>query len=69
MSLHINRFVERLQGFEARGQRDFTMSLKEAKDLHADITRLLSDLVELKTATKQQPVDEVITVNMDGGNF
>ena len=41
--IHIQRFVERLQGFEARGQKDFSMPIKDAKDLHADITKLLLD--------------------------
>jgi hypothetical protein len=38
MSLHINRFVDSIKAHEARGQRDFTMSLRDAKDLRADIT-------------------------------
>lgn len=67
MSLHIQRFVDRLRGQEARGVRDFVMSMPDAKDLHADITRLLLELQELK----QKPTDaqEVITIKMDGGSF
>ena len=67
MSLHIQRFVDRLRGQEARGVRDFVMSMTDAKDLHADITRLLLELQELK----QNPTaaQEVITVRMDGGSF
>jgi hypothetical protein len=43
------------------------MSMTDAKDLHADITRLLLELQELK----QNPTaaQEVITVRMDGGSF
>jgi hypothetical protein len=41
MSLHINRFVDRVKAADARTQRDFTMSMADAKDLHADITKLL----------------------------
>ena len=41
--IHIQKFIERLQGFEARGARDFTMPIKDAKDLHADLTRLLHE--------------------------
>ena len=66
--IHIQKFVDRLQGFEARGAKDYIMSLKDAKDLHADITRLLLALEELRSTVK--PVEsEVITVNMDGGSF
>ena len=44
MTIHLNRFIDRLRGQEARGARDFIMSINDAKDLHADITRLLIEL-------------------------
>jgi hypothetical protein len=37
MSLHLQKFVDRVRGLEARGGRDLVMSITEAKDLHADI--------------------------------
>lgn len=67
--INIQKFVDRVSGFEARGQKDFIMSMKEAKDLHADITRLLLTLETLRETANSQPKDEVITVNMDGGSF
>jgi hypothetical protein len=68
MSLHIQRFVDRLRGQEARGIKDFVMSMNDARDLHADITRLL---LELQTLKESAPVSqqEVITIKMDGGTF
>ena len=69
MSLHINRFVDRLRGFEARGQREFTMSITDAKDLHADITRLLLSLTELQTQVVAQKQDQTIEIEMHGGSF
>jgi len=68
MSLHIQRFVDRLRGQEARGIKDFVMSMTDAKDLHADITRLL---LELQTLKESAPASEqqVITIKMDGGTF
>ena len=48
MSLHINRFVDSIKAHESRGQKDFTMPLKDAKDLHADITKLLLVLEQLR---------------------
>ena len=67
--IHIQRFVERLQGFEARGQKDYIMPLKDAKDRHADITKLLLTLEVLRESQQTTPVENVITVNMDGGSF
>ena len=67
--IHINKFIERLQGFESRNQKDFIMPVKDAKDLHADITRLLLTLEELRNLSKSDPTENVITVSMDGGTF
>jgi hypothetical protein len=69
MSIHLQKFVDRVRGFEARGAKDFTMSMSEAKDLHADITRLLIDLQNLREQATIAQEDQVITVEMDGGKF
>lgn len=66
MSLHINRFVDSIKAHESRGQKDFTMTMRDAKDLHADITKLLMILTAMRTA----PVDSAVTkVVLDGGSF
>jgi len=70
MSLHLQKFVDRVRGFEARGVKDFTMSMQDAKDLHADITRLLINLqtfqeIEATKATQ----DTVTTIEVRGGTF
>lgn len=69
MSLHLNRFIERLQGFEARGAKDFIMPLSDAKGMHADLTRLLLELTALKEAAVAAKDDEVISVKVEGGSF
>jgi hypothetical protein len=71
MTIHLSKFIERVQGQQARGARDFIMSLKDAQDLHADITRLLLELQALRehTVTTLQKDTETITVRMDGGTF
>ena len=71
MTIHLSKFIERVQGQQARGARDFIMSLKDAQDLHADITRLLLELQTLREQTVRtlQKDTETITVKMDGGTF
>ena len=69
MSVHLQRFVDRVQGNESRGLKDFTMSMTDAKSLHADLTRLLIELQTLREQASTQPREEVVTVNMDGGAF
>lgn len=68
MSMHIQRFVDKLRGYESRGAKDFIMPINEAKDLHADITRLLITLETLRQAPVAEQ-DQVINVQVDGGTF
>ena len=67
MSLHINRFIDLIKAQESRGGRDINMSLKDAKDLHADITKLLLVLESLRQPSQAQ--EEVIKVEITGGTF
>ena len=67
--IHIQQFVERLQGFDARGAKDFIMPLKDAKDLHADITKLLLALEQARELVNKPADDQVITVEVTGGSF
>ena len=65
--MHINQFIDRIKTAESRNTRDFIMTLQDARNLHADITRLLLRLEELSTQKMQQ--DQVIQVEVTGGNF
>ena len=49
MSLHINRFLDRILAAESRQQRDVTMTVQEARALHTELTRLLLIAEELRT--------------------
>lgn len=69
MTIHLTKFVDRVRGHEARGSKDFVMSMTDAKDLHADITRLLAELHDLREQASNPPKEEVITVQIDGGSF
>ncbi len=70
MTIHLQRFVDRVRGADARGTRDFTMSMTDAKDLHADITRLLLDLHTLKESIADKVnSDRAEAVEITGGTF
>ena len=66
MSLHINRFIDRVRSAEHRGQRDFVMTMQEARDLQADLTKLL---LALHVAAQATQTDSPTTVDIDGGAF
>lgn len=67
MSLHINRFIDRIKAAEGRNQRDLSMTLSEARDLHADITKILL-LVEELRKTSNNPA-ATSSIELDGGSF
>jgi hypothetical protein len=69
MSMHINRFVDSIKAHEARQQRDFAMSMRDAKDLHADITKLLLIVQQLQAQSLNQQQDSVVSVEVQGGSF
>ena len=66
MSLHINRFIDSIKAAESRGQKDLVMPVRDAKDLHGDITKLLLALEKWHSAA---PKEEVITIELSGGGF
>ena len=66
-NLYIRKFVDRLQSFEQKGSKDFVCSLSDAKNLHREITKLLLDLEESKSAKSGDA--ETVTVTMNGGSF
>ena len=67
MSLHINRFIDKIKTLEAKKAKTFNMTMQEAKDLHSDITKLLIVLNELQQ--RSQKSEEVTKVEVDGGNW
>jgi hypothetical protein len=69
MTIHLQRFVDRVRGHEARGARDFVMSMTDAKDLHADITRLLLLLHELRDQSLNSAAESTLAVQINGGSF
>ena len=69
MTIHLQKFVDRVRGHESRGARDFVMTMNEARDLHADITRLLIQLQNLQEQTVKTNNNEVVQVEIGGGQF
>ena len=69
MSIHINRFIDSVKAHESRGQREFMMPIRDAKDLHADITKMLLAITELQTQLLTAQKEQVITVELGGKDF
>jgi hypothetical protein len=71
MSLHINRFIDAIKAAEARGSRDLVMSMRDAKDLHSDITKLLLSLERMREAMVRPRSTESapVVTEWSGGSF
>jgi len=67
MSLHINRFIDSIKAAESRGQKDIVMPMRDAKDLHGDITKLLLALEQSRREQASQ--NEPIEVILSGSSF
>lgn len=69
MSLHINRFIDNIKAHESRNARDFLIPMRDAKDLHADITKLLLVLTDLQSKVQALQQESIITVEVAGRDF
>ena len=69
MSIHLQKFIERVRGNDVRGGKDFVMPMKDAKGMAADLTELLLELRTLKEAALQSQKEEVIEIKLSGGKF
>lgn len=71
MGIHINQFIDRLKAADSRQQREFLMSMADAKNLHADITKLLLALHELQSQQEsdQQNSNDMSDISVSGGSF
>jgi len=69
MSIHINRFVDSVKAHESRGQKDFSMSLRDAKDLHSDITKMLLAVTELQRRLLDANNSQIVNVELSGKDF
>lgn len=68
MSLHIHRFVDLIKATESRGQQHLQMTVRDAKDLHSDITKLLITLEETRRIMSTSP-DSTGSPELSGGSF
>lgn len=65
--IHISKFIDRIKSFESRGLKDFSMPIQDAKDLHADITKLLLQLHQ--NTVVQSTTDDVIEIEIKAPGF
>ena len=69
LSLHLKAFNNRVKVMNQTNAKDLTLSKLEAQNLQADIFELLTQIQELAEAKKVQIEQDVVTIQLDGGEF
>lgn len=69
MSLHINRFLDRVKAAESRQQREVMIPMKDARDLVIDLTRLLAALEETRVSPTKTTEFDGGDIEIQGGSF
>jgi hypothetical protein len=68
LSLHLKKFNDRVKVMNQTNAKELILSALEARNLHNDIFELLTQIQAL-TEIRQNQVEEVVEVSMDGGGF
>jgi hypothetical protein len=69
LSIHLQKFIERVRANDAKGGKDFVMPMKDAKGMAADLTELLLELRAFQTANLAEQQNQVLEIKIDGGKF
>jgi hypothetical protein len=65
--IHIKQFIDKVSFLESKMNKDLVMPITDARMLRDEISKLLTDLHELKG--KKDNREEVIKVQITGGGF
>ena len=69
LSLHLKKFNDRVKVLNQTNSRELILTALDARNLHAEIFELLTQISELTKIKKEADAESVITVVNDGGNF
>jgi hypothetical protein len=67
LSLHVRMFNDKVRYMNQTQSKQLILSAVEARNIHADIFALLTQIAEL--TDKPEPVAQVTQLGMDGGSF
>jgi hypothetical protein len=65
--IHIKRFIDKVSIIESKRGKDVVIPVSDARGLRDEISKLLSDLYELKKEDSNS--EEIIEVEIRGGSF
>jgi hypothetical protein len=68
LSITLQRFNDKIKVMNQSRSKDMTMTADEARNLHAEVFSLLTQIAEL-SAQSNTTSDEEVLINMDGGRW
>ena len=68
-TIAIENFLQAAKVASKTNQREIKLDAKQYKDLADSVSIVLARLVELQDNALANPPEEVINIQMDGGNF
>lgn len=66
LSLHLKMFNDRVKLMNQTNQKNLILTATEARNLHAEVFNLLTQIAELSTVEKQETPS---SASFDGGTF
>ena len=68
LSLHLKNFNNKVKVMNQTNSKDLTLTALEARNIQAEMFDLLTQIADL-SKVKKEAVNEVVTVNLNGGKF
>ena len=69
LSLHLKNFNDRIKVMNQTNSKDLTLTVLEARNIHAGIFELLTKINDLTEFRKNVEQETLVSVEMDGGGF
>jgi hypothetical protein len=67
LSIHVRMFNDKVRVMNQTQSKQLTLTVQEARNLHADIFALLAQIAELTDRPVEAP--QITQINMNGGTF
>ena len=65
----LQRFNDKVRAMNQMRSKDMSMSADDARNLHAEVFSLLSQIADLSAKINAGSSEETVVINMDGGGF
>lgn len=69
LSLHLKNFNNKIKVLNQTNSKELVLTATEARNIHADIFTLLTQIAELTEIREKVNQDAIVSVAMNGGSY